>query len=67
MSFGQNYRLAIATRGYRGGGLGTRYVNQEMTVEEAHEVLNINTSIETISADISIEEIGVVSASIEVS
>lgn len=67
MSSGPNFRLAVATRGFRGGGLGTRYVAQEISVDENHEVVNINTTIQAISVDAKIEAVNVVSASIEVS
>ena len=67
MSSGENFRLAIATRGFRGGGLGTRYVVQEIGIDENHEVVNINTTIQAISVDAKIEAVNVVSASIEVS
>lgn len=65
MSSGENFRLAIATRGFRGGGLGTRYVLQEIGVEESHEVININTTVESISVNAVLEEINVYSAEIE--
>jgi len=66
MSAGENFRLAVATRGFRGGGLGTRYVAQEFVVEENHEVVNINTIVESISVNAIVDEIAVYSVEVEI-
>ena len=44
MSSGENFRLAIATRGFRGGGLGTRYVGEQITVDTIENVVSVALS-----------------------
>lgn len=65
MSSGENFRLAIATRGFRGGGLGTRYVDEQITLDSIENVLTVNidqdnysvvaTLPETINANIEVQ------------
>ena len=65
MSSGQNFRLAIATRGFRGGGLGTRYVDEQITLDSIENIVTVNieqdnysvvaTLPETINANIEVQ------------
>jgi len=59
-------RLAIATKGYRGGtGQEYRYIQQSLAIEEPSDLLNYSNTIQEISVDTSIQELTAVSASIE--
>jgi len=64
MSSGQNFRLAIATRGFRGGGLGTRYVGEQITVDTIENVVTANIHQDSYSVVASLPE--TVNANIEV-
>ena len=59
-------RLAIATKGYRGGtGDEIRYVQQAITIEEPQQLLNYSNTIQEITVDTAIQELTAVSASLE--
>ena len=64
MSSGENFRLAIATRGFRGGGLGTRYVNEQITLDSIENVLTVNIEQDNYSVVAALPE--AINASIEV-
>jgi hypothetical protein len=64
MSSGKNFRLAIATRGFRGGGLGTRYVDEQITLDSIENVLTVNIDQDNYSVVASLPE--TINASIEV-
>lgn len=64
MSSGENFRLAIATRGFRGGGLGTRYVDEQITLDSIENVLTVNIDQDNYSVVASLPE--TINASIEV-
>ena len=64
MSSGQNFRLAIATRGFRGGGLGTRYVDEQITLDSIENVLTVNIEQDNYSVVVALPE--AINASIEV-
>lgn len=64
MSSGENFRLAIATRGFRGGGLGTRYVDEQITLDSIENVLTVNIEQDNYSVVAALPE--TINASIEV-
>jgi hypothetical protein len=64
MSSGENFRLAIATRGFRGGGLGTRYVDEQITLDSIENVLTVNIEQDNYSVVAALPE--AINASIEV-
>lgn len=58
-------RLALATRGFRGGSSEKTYINEEFTIQEIFETVDIISALPTVDVvdiDIlvaSVEEIGV--------
>jgi len=56
MSSGENFRLAIATRGFRGGGLGTRYVGEQITVDTIENVVSVALSQDSYSIAVDYEQ-----------
>jgi hypothetical protein len=64
MSSGENFRLAIATRGFRGGGLGTRYVDEQITLDSIENIVTVNIDQDNYSVVAALPE--AINASIEI-
>ncbi len=64
MSSGPNFRLAVATRGFRGGGLGTRYVDEQLTTYSFSNAVSVALSQDTYS--VAVDSHQSVTANIEV-
>ena len=68
MSTGENFRLAVATRGFRGGGSGGGkfYINETVDLQDLSITTSIELSTTTVDIDLGVLSVDISSNTISV-